>query len=50
MEIRSSAFKHGCSSEDILHAINNALVAYDDPDDPYVLYLGPTPPAPSWKS
>jgi hypothetical protein len=41
VEIRSSAFKHGCSPEDVLHAINNARVAYDDLDDPYVLYLGP---------
>jgi hypothetical protein len=41
VEIRSSALKHGCSSEDVLHAITNALAAYDDLDDPYVLYLGP---------
>lgn len=41
MEIRDSALKHGCSPEDVRHAISNALVAYDDLDDPYVLYLGP---------
>lgn len=41
VEIRSSALKHGCGPEDIRHAIMNALVAYDDAEDPYVLYLGP---------
>ncbi|MHB1783024.1 MAG: ribbon-helix-helix protein, CopG family [Acidimicrobiales bacterium] len=41
VEIRYSALKHGCSPNDVLHAITNALVAYDDLDDPYVLYLGP---------
>jgi hypothetical protein len=41
VEIRDSALRHGCSPEDIRHAISNSLVAYDDLDDPYVLYLGP---------
>ncbi|MDA8356629.1 MAG: hypothetical protein M0Z95_10140 [Actinomycetota bacterium] len=41
MDVRESALKHGCSADDVLHAITNALVAYDDLDDPYVLYLGP---------
>lgn len=41
VEIRSSALKHGCGPEDIHHAIMNALVAYDDAEDPYVFYLGP---------
>jgi hypothetical protein len=41
VEIRDSALKHGCSPNDVLHAITNALVAYDDLDDPYVLCLGP---------
>ncbi len=41
VEVRESALKHGCSTEDIRHAITNALAAYDDLDDPYVLYLGP---------
>ena len=41
VEIRDSALEHGCSPEDVRHAITNALVAYDDLDDPYVLYLGP---------
>jgi len=41
VEIRDSALKHGCSPNDVLHATTNALVAYDDLDDPYVLYLGP---------
>ena len=41
MEIRESALKHGCTADDVRHAITNALVAYDDMDDPYVLYLGP---------
>ncbi len=36
-----SALRHGCSPDDVHHAITNALVAYDDMDDPYVLYLGP---------
>ena len=41
VEVRESALRHGCSPNDVLHAITNALVAYDDLDDPYVLYLGP---------
>ncbi len=41
VEIRDSALKHGCSTDDVLHAITNALVAYDDLDDFYVLYLEP---------
>lgn len=41
VEVRESAFKHGCSTDDIRHVITNALAAYDDLDDPYVLYLGP---------
>ncbi len=41
MEIRDSALKHGCNADDVSHTITNALVAYDDLDDPYVLYLGP---------
>ncbi len=41
MEIRESALKHGCTADDVRHAITNALVAYDDMDGPYVLYLGP---------
>ncbi len=41
VEIRDSALKHGCNADDVRHAIMNALVAYDDLDDPYVLYLGP---------
>ena len=41
VDVRESALKHGCSADDVLHAITNALVAYDDLDDPYVLYLGP---------
>jgi hypothetical protein len=41
VEIRNSAFKHGCDPEDVLHAITNALAVYDDLDDPYILYLGP---------
>lgn len=41
VEVRESALKHGCSTEDTRHAITNALAAYDDLDDPYVLYLGP---------
>ena len=41
VEIRPSALKHGCLPEDVLHAITHALVAYDDLDDPFILYLGP---------
>jgi len=41
VECRDSAFKHGCGPEDIRHAVVNALAAYDDLDDPFVLYLGP---------
>lgn len=41
VEIRASALKHGCLSGDVVHAITHALVAYDDLDDPFVLYLGP---------
>ena len=41
VEVRDSALRHGCNAEDIRHAITNALAAYDDLDDPYVLYLGP---------
>jgi len=41
VEVRESALKHGCSVDDIRHAITNALAAYNDLDDPYVLYLGP---------
>ncbi len=41
LEVRDSALKHGCSADDIRHAITNALAIYDDLDDPYVLYLGP---------
>jgi len=41
VEIRDSAFKHGCNPEDVFHAITNALAVYDDLDDPYMLYLGP---------
>ncbi len=41
LEVRGSALRHGCGADDIRHAITNAIAAYDDPDDPYVLYLGP---------
>ncbi len=41
LEVRDSALKHGCSADDIRHAITNALAIYDDLDDPYALYLGP---------
>jgi plasmid stability protein len=41
LEVRDSALKHGCSADDIRHAITNALAIYDDLDDPYVLYLDP---------
>ena len=41
VEVRESAHKQGCTTDDIRHAITNALAAYDDLDDPYVLYLGP---------
>ena len=40
MEIYQSAFKHGITSDDILHAVENALCAADD-DDEKALYLGP---------
>lgn len=35
VEIRGAALKHGCSPDDVRHAITNALVAYDDMDDPF---------------
>lgn len=41
VELRSSASKHGCGADDILHAVANALAIYEDLDDPFVLYLGP---------
>ncbi len=41
VEIRDSALKHGCDADNVRHAVTNALVAYEDLDDPYVLYLGP---------
>ncbi len=41
VEIRNSTLKHGCSPDDVRHAIANALTAYDDLNEPYVLYLGP---------
>ena len=42
VEFRDSAFKHGLSPTDIDHAVRNALAVYEDPDDPFVLYLGPS--------
>ncbi|MHB1488088.1 MAG: hypothetical protein ACYCZM_11115 [Acidimicrobiales bacterium] len=41
MEVRGSARKHGCGPDDVRHTITNALVSYDDLNDPYVLYLEP---------
>ena len=41
VEIRDSTLKHGCDADNVRHAVTNALVAYEDLDDPYVLYLGP---------
>ena len=40
MDIYESARKHGVSDDDILHAIDCALLATED-DDGKVLYLGP---------
>lgn len=41
MDIHSTALKHGIRSEDIDHAVRNAMVT-DDLDDDLRLYLGPS--------
>jgi hypothetical protein len=44
LRVHDSALKHGCSREDISHAIDMALyVAEIDPDNdpPKLLYIGP---------
>jgi hypothetical protein len=41
VDIYESARKHGVSDDDIVHAINHALVAAEYDDDTRVLYLGP---------
>ena len=40
MEIYASARKHGIGDDDILHAVDQALVAGEQ-DDGKVLYIGP---------
>lgn len=40
MEIYQSARKHGVSDDDIVHAIEHAVIAAEQ-DDGKVLYLGP---------
>ena len=41
MEIHPAALKHGVPTEDIEHAVRNAVVS-DEVDDDLRLYLGPT--------
>lgn len=44
MEIRPSARKHGCSDDDVEHAIEHALVVADlepEADPPKILVIGP---------
>jgi hypothetical protein len=44
VEIRASAGKHGCSDDDIRHAIEHALVVADlepDADPPKIVVIGP---------
>ena len=41
VEIYESARKHGISDEDILHAVNHALVVADEDGTSRILYLGP---------
>lgn len=44
MEIRASARKHGFSDDDIVHAIEHAIVVADlepDADPPKILVIGP---------
>ena len=40
--ITDDARKHGVPDEDILHAFNNTLDSFDDPDDPdFIIQTGP---------
>lgn len=41
MEIFASARRHGVADEDIVHAMDHALVIADYEDDERCLYLGP---------
>lgn len=42
MEIRPSARKHGISDDDIRHAINNAVAAITQPEQPeFSMLIGP---------
>jgi len=44
VEFHGSAFKHGCTIEEIIHAVDNAIAVVDlDPgsDPPRVLAIGP---------
>ena len=46
LRVRESALKHGCSVEDISHALDMALRSFEvdpDHDPPKLLFIGPDP-------
>ena len=42
MEIEASARKRGVADEDILHALRNALAAFETDDPAVTMFIGPS--------